>query len=51
MPYLRRIFGIPVSDRVDLSVGRPRIKVGFQEGLEIGIGALGMKINPGCSGV
>ena len=45
-PHLCRIFGILVSDRVDLSVGCSRVKVGFQEGLEIGIGALGMKLTP-----
>ena len=42
--YLCRIFGILVSDRIDLSVGCSRIKVCFQEGLDIGIGALEMKI-------
>jgi len=45
-PYLCRIFRIPVSDRVDLAVGCSGVKVGFQEGLEIGIGALGMKLSP-----
>jgi len=50
-PYLCRIFRILVSDRVDLSVGRSGVKVGFQEGLEIGIGAVEMEIKPARSGV
>jgi len=44
--YLCRILRILVSDRVDLSVGCSRIKVSFQEGLEISIGALEMKLSP-----
>jgi len=51
MPYLCRIFRILVSDRIDLGVGRSRINVGFQEGLEIGIGALEIEIKPTCSGI
>ena len=45
-PYLRRILRILVSYQVDLGVGCSGVKVGFQEGLEIGIGALEMKIEP-----
>ena len=47
-PHLRRIFRILVSDRVDLSVGSSRVKVCLQEGLDIGIGALEIRIKPAC---
>jgi len=38
--YLGRVLGILVSDRVDLSVSGTLVKVGLQEGLDVGIGAI-----------
>jgi hypothetical protein len=49
--YLCRVFRILVSDRVYLGVGCSKVEVLFQERLDIGIGALEIKIEPVCSGV
>ena len=45
-PYLCWIFRILVSDRIDLGVSCSGVKADFQEGLEIGIGAVETRLGP-----